>query len=66
MVKKSKMRRSKRKKTGRKRKAEGIKFQLWADSTYGLTEGELRRSARSYGASKKKARSYARSLRRRK
>jgi hypothetical protein len=66
MAKKSKMRRSKRAKTIRKKKAGDIKFQLWADSTYGLTEGELRRSARSYGASKKKSRSYARSLRRRK
>ena len=64
MVKKKKLRRVKKSKAQRKSKDSDIKFQLYLDSTYGLSEGELRRSARSYGASKRRARSYARSLRR--
>ena len=53
MVKKSKIRRRKKASKVRKADTEDLKFQLSLDSTYGLSRGELRNTARSYGASKK-------------
>ncbi len=63
MVRKSKLRRRKKSRKVRKAKTDDIKFQLYLDSTYGLTRGELRRSARSYGAGKKQSFRLARQLR---
>jgi len=63
MSKKSKLRRRKKSSRVRKAKTEDIKFQLYLDSTYGLTRGELRRSARSYGAGKKQSARLSRQLR---
>ena len=63
MVKKGKARRRKATKNRMKMKGDDIKFQLSLDASYGLNRKELRNSARSYGASKRKARSYSRKLR---
>lgn len=62
-MKKSKARRKRMKKSAARRKDDDLKFQLSLDASYGLTRGELRNMARSYGASKRKARSYSRKLR---
>ena len=62
-MKKSKARRVKARKAKARRKDEDIKFQLSLDASYGLNRKELKNMARSYGASKRKSRSYAKKLR---
>ena len=62
-MKKSKARRRKARKARARMKDDDLKFQLSLDASYGLTRGELTNMARSYGASKRKSKSYARKLR---
>ena len=62
MAHKKPLRRKQASKKKARIKSEEIKFQLYLDSTYGLSQRSLFNMARSYGASKKKARSYARAL----
>lgn len=65
MAKKKKLRTRKATTKARKSKDDGIKFQLYLDSTYGLNRKELYNTARSYGTSKRKSRSFSRALTRR-
>lgn len=62
MGRKKSLRRKQASKKKARIKSEDIKFQLYLDSTYGLSQKSLFNMARSYGASKKKARSYSRAL----
>tara|TARA_R100000655_G_scaffold53127_1_gene91019 strand:+ start:1785 stop:2012 length:228 start_codon:yes stop_codon:yes gene_type:complete len=63
MAKKGKARRKKATKRARKKKTDAIKFEVFLDSTYGLSRTELKNTARSLGASKRKSRSIARKIR---
>ena len=62
MARKKSLRRKQASKKKARIKADDIKFQLSLDATYGLSRRSLFNMARSYGASKKKARSYSRAL----
>ena len=63
MAKKAKARRKKATKVRTSRRDQDTKFELYLDSTYGLSRSELRNTARSMGASKRKSKSMARKLR---
>ena len=65
MAKKKKLRTRKSKVKSRRASDSDIKFQLYLDSTYGLNQKELYNTARSYGTSKRKSRSFSRALTRR-
>jgi len=57
MAYKKKARSRKSKSVMRRSKDNDMKFQLYLDSTYGLSKTELFNTARSYGTSKRKSRS---------
>ena len=65
MASKKKLRTRKSKVKSRKASDSDMKFQLYLDSTYGLNRKELYNTARSYGTSKRKSRSFSRMLTRR-
>ena len=57
MAYKKKARSRKSKKVMRRTRDNDMKFQLYQDSTYGLSRSELFNTSRSYGTSKRKSRS---------
>ena len=63
MAKKAKARRNKATKKRASRTDRETKFELYLDSTYGLSRSQLSNTARSMGASKRKSKSMARKLR---